>query len=657
MARTKSGKLLALLFLAGFGIVVVWNAWLSDDAYITFRTVDNFINGYGLTWNVAERVQVYTHPLWMFLLSAVYLFTHEVFFSSLLLSIAVSLVAVFVVATRIARSTPAALLGITILALSKAFVDYSTSGLENPLTHMLFALFLLVYLRSEPSPRTLLCLSLLAALGMTNRMDTALLFLPLLVVSLVRLGTVKGLYAAGAGIVPFVLWELFSLFYYGFLFPNTAYAKLNSGLISDAELFRQGLFYLLNSFRWDPLTLVVTGLGIAVPLVAKRRRGLPVVAGLVLYLLYVVRIGGGFMSGRFLSAPLLGAVVLLVDNLWNMRTIGWLALFALVLGLGLGAPRSPLFAGGSRVETDPAHWVDPHGIADERANYYHNTGLLVARQRAEPPDHDWALEGRAARLAGPAVVQKASVGFFGYFAGPQVYVVDLLGLGDPLLARLPPNDATWAIGHFGRSAPDGYVETLVTGENRIEDRNLAVYYDKLSVVIRGDLFDVGRLVEIWRFNTGAYDHYRDAYATFRGDAFIQHLQVVNPTDSPYAYVYVWNNGAAEAFLLDDASRRGSVYSLDWIITASGARFEGSYEQHISSGNPLSDHETLNVGVYFSDSPELVTYDIFERRFWFRIEDDGRLVIILPGAEWHNPQAPHGAWALEDIDGIIRDRAH
>jgi arabinofuranosyltransferase len=49
--------------------VILNRTWMSDDAYITLRTVDNFINGYGLTWNVNERVEVYTHPLWMLSLS------------------------------------------------------------------------------------------------------------------------------------------------------------------------------------------------------------------------------------------------------------------------------------------------------------------------------------------------------------------------------------------------------------------------------------------------------------------------------------------------------------------------------------------------------------------------------------------------------------
>ena len=42
---------------AGLGLyilVLLQNAWLCDDAFITFRTIDNFVHGYGLTWNVAE---------------------------------------------------------------------------------------------------------------------------------------------------------------------------------------------------------------------------------------------------------------------------------------------------------------------------------------------------------------------------------------------------------------------------------------------------------------------------------------------------------------------------------------------------------------------------------------------------------------------------
>ena len=46
--------------------------------YITFRTARNFWNGRGLTWNPDERVQAYTHPLWMFVAVIAYGVSHEV---------------------------------------------------------------------------------------------------------------------------------------------------------------------------------------------------------------------------------------------------------------------------------------------------------------------------------------------------------------------------------------------------------------------------------------------------------------------------------------------------------------------------------------------------------------------------------------------------
>lgn len=61
------------LFLAAgvvlLATVMIRSAWLSDDGLITFRTIDHFVNGGGLRFNLAERVQSYTHPLWLFLLA------------------------------------------------------------------------------------------------------------------------------------------------------------------------------------------------------------------------------------------------------------------------------------------------------------------------------------------------------------------------------------------------------------------------------------------------------------------------------------------------------------------------------------------------------------------------------------------------------------
>ena len=47
-----------------FAVILFRTAWISDDALISFRTVLNVTHGYGLTFNIVERVQTFTHPLW-----------------------------------------------------------------------------------------------------------------------------------------------------------------------------------------------------------------------------------------------------------------------------------------------------------------------------------------------------------------------------------------------------------------------------------------------------------------------------------------------------------------------------------------------------------------------------------------------------------------
>ncbi|RKZ11389.1 hypothetical protein DRQ50_13675, partial [bacterium] len=139
---------LALLVLAALTAwILLRNAWVVDDAYITFRTVDNFLGGHGLTWNIAERVQVYTHPLWMFMMSGAAALTGgEVFFTSIVLSLLLSMGAWAVLAWSLSPGLrerlwqPALLL--LVMVAGKAIVDYAGSGLENALAYFIAAVFL-----------------------------------------------------------------------------------------------------------------------------------------------------------------------------------------------------------------------------------------------------------------------------------------------------------------------------------------------------------------------------------------------------------------------------------------------------------------------------------------------------------------------------------
>ncbi|MBN62358.1 MAG: hypothetical protein CME20_13465 [Gemmatimonadetes bacterium] len=490
-----------------YGLTVLQSAWLHEDAFITLRSVDNFLAGFGPTWNPGERVQAFTHPLWFVVLTIAVGLTGEVFYTSILLGLAASIAAVLVLVLRLAPSLAHAAVAVALLCSSKAFIDFSTSGLGNPLSHLLLALFAAQYFSARCDRRALVLLSFAASLATCTRIDAMLLYVPPLVATAWRLRTASALAALAAGFAPLALWELFSLCYYGFLFPNTAYGKLNTGIASTA-LVQQGFYYLYNSLRVDLPTLFAIGGACAGLCYARRWDHLPLAAGLLLYLAYTVMIGGDYMSGRFLSIPFFGAALLIARLLPTHKYLP-IAPFAILVA-GLAMPHAPLTSGpdyhGARGD---------HHIVDERASYYQHTGLWPALATDESfPSHQWVDLGRTitARTAAEqqVVTTFVNLGILGYYAGPHAHHIDVLGITDPLLSRLPAyDDATWAPGHFARIVAEGYIETRLYGYNLISDPNLATYYDRLQTIISGPLFSGERWEAIWAMHTGAYDHLID----------------------------------------------------------------------------------------------------------------------------------------------------
>ena len=139
-----------LIALCGvfFLVVLIRTAWLSELSYLTLRTIEHAATGHGLRWNISERVQVFDHPLWMLLLLAGRFITGESYYTTLIVSIGLS-AATAVLVLRSARAQEGFLLGTAFLSLSWAFVTFSTSGLEGPLSHLLVMSFCLAWIRVE----------------------------------------------------------------------------------------------------------------------------------------------------------------------------------------------------------------------------------------------------------------------------------------------------------------------------------------------------------------------------------------------------------------------------------------------------------------------------------------------------------------------------
>jgi arabinofuranosyltransferase len=490
---------------AAFVTMVLWNAWLCDDAFITLRTVDNFVNGFGLRWNVDERVQGFTHPLWALLLSGVYFFTRETFYTVYAVSGLLALATAVLLASRVALTSAHAVVALCALSLSRAVVEYSTSGLENALTHALLAVFAAVFFGGAMDrPRFRRLVWVAAALAL-NRMDTVWLVIAPVVYSgwlayrantpLRQLGRDTAI-----GLSPFLLWLVFSVIYYGFPFPNTAYAKLSTG-IATSEIWYQGFLYAVSLLNSDPvsalivLASVVIAFAPSTPLIQRVW-----VLGGALYTVYIFRVGGDFMQGRFFAAPVLVAAIGL-----SRVSVPFKALQMEIAGIG------SLILVSLVIPSQPPIPNRGRGISDERGHYFGNTALASATRTSELPDHEWAHQGSAAGAVNQGPVTRNVIGMFGFKAGPALHIVDLYALTDPLLARIPAKrDVQWRIGHFERRVPDGYIDTLRTGEPRIRDQRLNRYYAALREVIAGPLWSPKRWYHIWQLNTGALDYLIDA---------------------------------------------------------------------------------------------------------------------------------------------------
>jgi arabinofuranosyltransferase len=362
---------------------------------------------------------------------------------------------------------------------------------------MLLAVFVVQYVVRATSLRSV---ALVVALIAVTRLDVLLLVAPALLDRswgcIKSLGWRRTLAELLIGLSPFMAWEIFSVLYYGVPFPNTAYAKLGTG-ISNHQVVVQGGVYLLNTLGWDPLAFAALFSGLTVAVLSKERRRILLASGVMLYLLYVVRIGGDFMVGRFLTAPVFVAVCLFA----RQRPVSppQLAALGLPFALLLLLPQAL-----EKIEVVSDKKFS--GVLDERIYYREASSLMLYSRTATLPKHKWVQKGRQLRSADVATVTGA--GFTGFYAGSHVHLVDEYALTDAFLARLPvANSATWRVGHYSRELPPGYLESLRHGDCQMSDERYCELFNLLRLVHASDLWSFERFKAIVRLNLGRYPHF------------------------------------------------------------------------------------------------------------------------------------------------------
>lgn len=479
-ASLVSGFLVALP--VGVIAFLGWNRrWMSDDGFINIRVIANLFDGYGPVFNVGERVEVGTSTAWLAVLAAGHAVTPFLAVSRLavwtgLLATVIGLVAVSAGAATLCRlqgrTGPLLPFGTLVLAALPPFWDFATSGLETGLVFLwLGASFYLLgrrldRIRDGRTSRTEvwqpLWPALLIGIGPLVRPDLTLIAAALGVALLFQSRRSWRSWIGGAvvALAAPVLYELFRAGYYAALVPNTALAKG-----AGESLWRQGLTYLDDyAGRYLLLVPLCAGIVLWVPRLvsAARRTDLAVAAllvlpvlGAALHAVFVLRVGGDFMHGRFLLPATFAAampIAVLAAGRGAAARVLTLAPLAVVLVWSVTV--------GTQVRVPYTNTIGPAGIADERGVYVNDAGTpkpVIVEAFAEPGSivawYEQAVIARTLAESGErvfldnqnrvpvadgytVVTRMGNIGIFGVRAGPQVFVADRLSLANPIGARL-----------------------------------------------------------------------------------------------------------------------------------------------------------------------------------------------------------------------------
>lgn len=510
--RAVSSRAVALFdcgVTGALSLIFLKNYWVSEDAYLNFRSVAQLLAGNGPIWNPHERVQVFTSPLWYLLHALSTWLVRDPYLAVLLLSCLCFGATLFWLRRCVGGGFGFALAGLLFIGSNAAF-DYTSSGQENVLGYGLLLCALCMYLQLEQSPRALHGLFAAAGATLLCRHDLATLVAPWLLWAAwsqrTRIDRRRALELGALLAVPLGLWSMFSLFYYGSVFPNPAYAKLSAGFPRAVHV-RYGLQYLGGLFQNDALSPLCVLAALGLLLWRRTAACLTLAAAIVLHTCYVVYVGGDYMQGRFVSFEVIlaCAVVARLSPALLEGSTRWVVPLVL-LSFALSYTRTPLNT--SFAQPKPAAVERRSFVMDARATLGAYTSLYSYLQSADTtqfPEHPLAIEGRKfARAAGQVTVVQAG-GMFGWAAGTDKIIVEAHGIADPLLARLPASQFR-GVGHYARYRPEGYIASLSSGKPQLEDAQLNQYYAKIALITQSrPLWTWTRLEAILRFNLGTYD--------------------------------------------------------------------------------------------------------------------------------------------------------
>jgi arabinofuranosyltransferase len=426
--------------------------FIADDALISFRYSERWLNGQGLTFTDGERVEGYSNLLWVAIIAAGGVLTRDL----VLVGRVAGVVGMVLALAAVLRAAPIrswqsvlpALAGLAALALSHGIAIWSIGGLEQAVQVPLLAWTLALLVTSDGSrdhragdrafgaraaaadhdgyqiPRLAgVLLALLVWTRPDGALFCALVALGLLIVHGVSMTTMTAIVRIAW--MPAIAWLAqlaFRLAYYGDWLPNTAYVKL-AGSVHHASL---GAHYLAESAARHGAIVALAAIGVAMARPFRRREVIiPLVVGLG-WAAYVLTIGGDIFPGRRHFLPVLVSLAFLIVATWR-GSVGRLPAIAQVVVLALVCI---VHARVQQADTDNAN------ARIERWEWDCEAVMSTLHT---------ALGDRQPLIAADPV---GCVGYFG-----KLPTLDLMGLNDRHIARNRP--ASFGQGNVGHELGDG----------------------------------------------------------------------------------------------------------------------------------------------------------------------------------------------------------
>ncbi|MEP6623246.1 MAG: hypothetical protein ABJC79_02290 [Acidimicrobiia bacterium] len=468
--------------------------WILDDGFINFRVVRQIEAGNGPVFNAGQRVEAFTSPFWILVLTVGdVLAPVRLELLSVLLGISCAVAGLGFAVAGSARlwkpidpEAPLMPAGVLVYIALYPMWYFATSGLETPMIFgwLGLCLFLLSKWASRPDARLSTSAAVVIGLGWLIRPDLLPVTLALLAAVLVGSHdrswrtVVKLLVAVFA--VP-VVYQLFRMGYYASLISNTAYAKK-----ANATNWGRGADYLKEFVRtyelWIPLAAVALA-GFLPLLRAARSRetrrttcvALGFAVGGALVGLYVVRVGGDYIHARLLL-PALFAICLPVAVLpqrWlSFAAVAIVVPWALVAAFQL-RPDVPY-----RVTIDNRrNLINVEDVIEQPTSR-----VLALYQRGQIFWEQKRLPYKPAPELPRKTIARGYIGTTGYVVGPDIDVFDTLGLADALTARFRTSSSSAIPGHE-KPIPAAWAAARLTDpRSKPDPANFAVQLFGLNLI-------------------------------------------------------------------------------------------------------------------------------------------------------------------------------